>query len=220
MVVFIAGVCVHKHEDILPATANLNFESHAQCLWFYQFWKSVYTNIGLLLYCLYFEINAYMYTFIFQVGYPNQWYALPHSPMAWWGVVGSLTYPNGTSPRAQTCVPSPYISLTNIPSCTVCDREIWVLVEFTINFPNTFNTMEDNLSGSWQSQLGIPVYSLGKSDSNGKSLSFLQHLPQVAIKGGAYHWEVHKHLKSIPTLACLHKNLFGVHIANPAGKVV
>ena len=32
-------------------------------------------------------------------------------------------------PGAQSCVPSPYISLTNTPYllvCTVCDREIWV----------------------------------------------------------------------------------------------
>ena len=55
MVVFIAGVCVHKHEDILPATANLNFESHAQMLvilpvlekCIYQYWAlilSVFRN--------------------------------------------------------------------------------------------------------------------------------------------------------------------------------
>ena len=30
---------------------------------------------------------------------------------------------------AQTCIPSPYISFTNISlSCTVCDREMWVFL--------------------------------------------------------------------------------------------
>ena len=40
---------------------------------------------------------------------------------------------------------TPQISL----SCTVCDREIWVFVEFTKNLPKTFNTTKENVYAIW-----------------------------------------------------------------------
>ena len=48
-------------------------------------------------------------------------------------------------PGVQTCLPSLYIPPIFPPSCTVCDREIWVFVEFTKNFPKTFNTTKENV---------------------------------------------------------------------------
>ena len=93
---------------------------------------------------------------------------------------------NGTSPHIPGAQPAyhPLTYLLQIPHisllCTVCDRKIWVFVEFTKNFPNTFNTENDivlcNLSGLGQSRLSS-YQSLGE-DSKDKSPSFLQHLPQ------------------------------------------
>ena len=56
-------------------------------------------------------------------------------PGAWGGAGGKLTYHDRTSPGAQTCVPSLYISLTNTPCECVTERcgYLRVFEEFTKN---------------------------------------------------------------------------------------
>ena len=86
-----------------------------------------------------------------------EWY-MPY--LQYLGLGGDSRCPDGTSPHTWGTIlrtiplKIPHISL----SCTVCDREIWVSVEFTKIFPKTFNTTKENiyicnLSGLGQSRL-------------------------------------------------------------------
>ena len=68
----------------------------------------------------------------------------------------------------------PHISLLY----TVCDRKRWVSVEFTKSFPDIFNTTKGNMYAICPTK----YQSLGE-DSDDKSPSFLQHLPQVCQVG-------------------------------------
>ena len=70
--------------------------------------------------------------------------------------------------------------------CTVFDREIWVSVKFTKNFPKILNTMKDNINViEWIGTIPTKYQPLWE-DSDGKSPSFLQYLPP-GMQGGAYH---------------------------------
>ena len=91
---------------------------------------------------------------------------------------------NQTTPGVQSHVPAPQISLTNtpyLPACAQCVTGRYGYLDRTILTKYTF---------------------LGE-DSDGKSPSFLQHLPQV-LPGGAYGVPfVPKWSQKICTLDCL-----------------
>ena len=82
----------------------------------------------------------------------------------------------------------PHISL----SCTVCDREMWVSVKFTINFPKMLKHNERGyictLSGLGQSWLSIIINILGKI-LTANPTPFSNICPRYARR--ADHWWVH-----------------------------
>ena len=86
-----------------------------------------------------------------------------------------------------TCIPYPYTNTPISLSCTVCDREIGVFVEFTKNFQRTFNTKENVyaiLSGLGQSQPNI-------NPSRKILMARPPPFSNICMQGVAYHLKAH-----------------------------
>ena len=62
------------------------------------------------------------------------------------------------------------------PGHVVCDREIWVFMEFTKNFPKTLNTIKGNMYAIW---VDCQLHTNFRGRLQSKSPSFLQHYPRV-----------------------------------------
>ena len=102
--------------------------------------------------------------------YTYQWYAPPPIPGAWWEIGGELTCPrpNGTTPHTWDIILHtiplhiPYKYLIS-PCCGQCVTGRYGCLDVTI----------------------LTTYPALGEDSDGKSPSFLQHLPQVCQVGWA-----------------------------------
>ena len=73
-------------------------------------------------------------------------------PGAWWGGRRGIDISQWNKPPYLGYKPTYHplhISYKYPMLCIVCDREIWVFVEFTKNFPMTFNTMKETMYAIW-----------------------------------------------------------------------